>query len=267
MKNSDGSDVHSILNHPIRRKILRLIAEKGYATFTDFKNSLNLKVGTLYYHLDNLGDFISQDDQKRYLLTSRGIEALKLMDRSEDITTTDETVLLKAFYGIGLKPIVDYILEKPKEFLPFGILIVFLLSYVTYLAELNTILLFFTESSVSLLSMVFILSFVRWFYIYLFIEIFCGLIFKRSIFSLGTLTGTLWAQFPLIFYVLLWRFGGVYRIGNDFFQLMFQLFFQIWLLLVITYVITKSKQLKIEKAFLISILIHYFNIVILQFII
>jgi hypothetical protein len=260
------SDVHSVLNHPIRRKILRLIAEKGYATFTDFKNTLNLKVGTLYYHLDNLGDLISQDDQKRYLLTSLGIEALKLMERSENITITEDTVLFKAFYGISLKPIVDYILEKPKEFLPFGILIVFLLSYVTYLAELNTILLFFTKSSVALLSMVFILSFIRWLYIYLFIEIFCGVIFKRNLFSLGTLTGSLCVQFPLILYVLLWRFGGIYLIGNEFFQLMFQLFFQIWLLFLITYVITKSKQLKIEKAFLISILIHYFNIVIIQFI-
>jgi DNA-binding transcriptional ArsR family regulator len=267
MRTSDASEVHSILNHPIRRKILRLIAEKGYATFTDFKNTLNLKVGTLYYHLDILGDLISQDDQKRYLLTSHGIEALKLMERSEDIIRTDETVLFKAFYAISLKPIVDYILEKPKEFLPFGILIVFLLSYVTFLAELNTVLLFFTTSSVSLFSMVFILSFVRWLYIYLFIEIFCGVIFKRSLFSLVTLTGSLWVQFPLVLYVILWRFGGIYRIGNEFFQLMFQLFFQIWLLFLITYVVKQSKQLKIEKAFLISILIHYLNIVVLQFII
>jgi hypothetical protein len=214
-----------------------------------------------------LGDLISQDDQKRYLLTSHGIEALKLMERSEEITTTDETVLFRAFYGISLKPIVDYILEKPKEFLPLGILIVFLLSYVTYLAELSTILLFFTDSAVSVFSMVFILSFIRWLYIYLFIEIFCGVIFKKNLFSFGALTGSLCVQFPLILYVLLWRFGGIYRIGIEFFQLMFQLFFQIWLLFLITYVITKSKQLKIEKAFLISILIHYFNIVIIQFLI
>ena len=268
MKNRDSPDIHSILNHPIRREILKLIAEKGYATFTDFKNSLKLKVGTLYYHLDNLGDFIEQDDQKRYYLTSLGIEALKLMERSKDIIIiTEEKLFFKAFYGISLKPITDYILENPKKFLPFGILISLLLSYITYLAKLNTILLFFAESSVSILSIIFLLGFIRWIYIYLFIEIFCTLVFKRSIGDLGTLMGTLWVQFPLILYVLLWRFGGIYRLGNEFFQLMFQLCFQIWLLFLITYVITKSKQLRIEKAFLISLLIHYFNIVIIQFII
>ncbi len=267
MKNSDTSDVHSILNHPIRRKILKLIAEKGYATFTDFKTSLNLKVGTLYYHLDNLGDFITQDDQKRYRLTSLGIEALELMERSKDITTTEETLFLKAFYGISLKPITDYILENPKILLPFGVLIIVILSYFTYLAKLNAILLFFSENPASNLSTVIIFGFMRWIYVYLFIEIFCALVFKRSIGNLATMTGTLWVQLPLIFYVILWRFGGIFRIGNELFQLMFQLIFQIWLLFLVTYVITKTKQLRIEKAFLISILIHYFNIIVIQFII
>ena len=29
MENRDSSDIHSILNHPIRREVLKLIAEKG----------------------------------------------------------------------------------------------------------------------------------------------------------------------------------------------------------------------------------------------
>lgn len=64
-------DVFRVLSHPLRRKILRFIAEKGSASYKDLTKIVP-KPGALYHHLRLLGDLIYQDDRKLYRLTKKG---------------------------------------------------------------------------------------------------------------------------------------------------------------------------------------------------
>jgi len=70
---------YEALDHEIRRKILRMIGERGYGTFTEFKKTLEIGTGTLYHHLNILAPLVYQKDDKKYYLTKLGEMTLNFM--------------------------------------------------------------------------------------------------------------------------------------------------------------------------------------------
>lgn len=70
---------YEALDHEIRRKILRMIGERGYCTFTEFKKTLTIGTGTLYHHLNILSPLVYQQDNKKYYLTKLGEMTLNFM--------------------------------------------------------------------------------------------------------------------------------------------------------------------------------------------
>jgi len=63
----DTSRYYALLKDPARRKIVTLLGEQGKMGFKDLKENLQLGVGTLYYHLDMLLDFLTQDKHRKYI--------------------------------------------------------------------------------------------------------------------------------------------------------------------------------------------------------
>jgi len=57
-----------------RQKLLELIAEKGPITVKDLRQLTGMSVGSLYHHLSKLEEYLTQDDQKRYMLSAKGKE-------------------------------------------------------------------------------------------------------------------------------------------------------------------------------------------------
>ena len=72
-KNSDAA-VFSALKHDIRRKILRLLAEKP-STYTEILMALGIESGHLAYHLRNMGTLIEKDEKGVYTLSENGLTA------------------------------------------------------------------------------------------------------------------------------------------------------------------------------------------------
>lgn len=72
--------IFKALNHPLRIKILRLIAKKGYASYKELAK-LEPKSGVLYHHLKLLGDLIYQDENKLYRLTEKGWIIIDFLDK------------------------------------------------------------------------------------------------------------------------------------------------------------------------------------------
>nr|MDO8084127.1 helix-turn-helix domain-containing protein [Candidatus Sigynarchaeum springense] len=70
---------YEALDHEIRRRILRMIGEKGVCTFTEFKSELDIGTGTLYHHLNILSPLVFQKDDKKYYLTKLGEMTLRFM--------------------------------------------------------------------------------------------------------------------------------------------------------------------------------------------
>lgn len=75
--------IFTSLKHPIRRRILRMLAN-GHLTFSEILESLSIDSGHLSYHLENLGDLVTRSQDGKYGLSSIGIAAVKLMSGVEE---------------------------------------------------------------------------------------------------------------------------------------------------------------------------------------
>lgn len=63
-----------------RIKILRAIADRnGFAGFSDIKSSTGLSTGSIYYHLERMGNFVTKDS-KHYTITEEGLQFLREAD-------------------------------------------------------------------------------------------------------------------------------------------------------------------------------------------
>ena len=68
----DLSRYYTLLRDPARRKIIEILGIQEKIGFKELRETLGLGVGTVYYHLDMLSDFITQDKQRKYRLNDRG---------------------------------------------------------------------------------------------------------------------------------------------------------------------------------------------------
>lgn len=80
------SRIFIALKHPVRRKILRMLNEKR-CTYTEILNNLGVGTGFLNYHLENMSELISKDNDGRYFVSSFGEAALSLLSGVESPVT------------------------------------------------------------------------------------------------------------------------------------------------------------------------------------
>ena len=70
----------SALNHPIRRRIIEMLARNS-VTYTCMLEELDIDTGKLNFHLKKLGDLIEKDEKGLYKLTDRGLRAFSIMQQ------------------------------------------------------------------------------------------------------------------------------------------------------------------------------------------
>jgi DNA-binding transcriptional ArsR family regulator len=77
------SVIFTSLKHPLRRRILRMLAEKPM-NFTEIQESLTVDSGHLNYHLESLGELVIHLNKEKYGLSTAGKAAVKLMSGVEE---------------------------------------------------------------------------------------------------------------------------------------------------------------------------------------
>ncbi len=82
--------IFAALKHPLRRRILLLLDEKGEVSFTDIQKAVGLEdTGLMSYHLKELELLVSQSTRGRYWLSEIGktsVALLKKVERSRDVS-------------------------------------------------------------------------------------------------------------------------------------------------------------------------------------
>jgi DNA-binding transcriptional ArsR family regulator len=63
--------IFKAMQHPIRRRILRMISEKP-STYTEIQRDLNIDNGLLNYHLEALSSLITKNGEEKYTLSDFG---------------------------------------------------------------------------------------------------------------------------------------------------------------------------------------------------
>ena len=72
------STIFTALRHPIRRRILRMLATEPM-TFTAMLNRLGIESPHLTYHLESLGVLLAKTDRGTYQLSTFGRAAVATM--------------------------------------------------------------------------------------------------------------------------------------------------------------------------------------------
>ena len=84
---SSDEEIYSImfssLKHPVRRKILRMLAKKQMS-FSQMLEGLGVSSSHLTYHLENLGELLSKAENGRYKLSTFGEAAVNTMKIVEE---------------------------------------------------------------------------------------------------------------------------------------------------------------------------------------
>ena len=83
------STIFTSLNHGVRRKILKMLAESP-RSFSDMFEDLGISSSHFNYHLDNLGDLVSKTEDGKYKLSFLGEAAMAMMSKVEEAPAPHE---------------------------------------------------------------------------------------------------------------------------------------------------------------------------------
>jgi hypothetical protein len=109
-----------------RIKILKAIADRnGVAGFSDIKLSTGLSTGSIYYHLERMGNYVTKSS-KYYMITEEGLQLLREVDpkyagitpikrteeqvQPEDSVTSEETIKRPRYLGVRQYAFVGVVL-------------------------------------------------------------------------------------------------------------------------------------------------------------
>ena len=84
------SRILSVLSHPLRRQIILFLNEEKKATFTDLATFTAVDTGKLSFHLRTLGDFLDQTPEGKYILSTKGKNAIILIKDLEEWALSSE---------------------------------------------------------------------------------------------------------------------------------------------------------------------------------
>lgn len=267
--------LYGIVSHPLRRKIIEVLGGEGPTSFTTLKKRVDAKVGTLYYHLDMLKGLVSQDSQKRYQLTSVGVDAYRRLQAPEYVESTS---LLVQNLPVNRGPV-----ERVARVLALGPLwpslvsgsilprsgaaaLVGLGALLVYQTRLETVLLFLNPvlTGSALLSLEFILS---WIILYGITDAVGTFLFHRKGEHLALLLGTGYALTPLLGFAVWWDFVVYYSFRTPLvsmfvFSRVLLIVLQAWSLAIMAQGVSVVKGLRLERAGVVSLVVAYVNIMI-----
>jgi DNA-binding transcriptional ArsR family regulator len=257
-----------LLRDPARRKIIDLLGEQGKMSFKDLRSNLSLGVGTVYYHLDMLSDFISQDKSRKYALNDRGqllYRSLKDGRVSPALNAGGEAFGHRLGRWLFLSPIFSRSVRM-NSFL-FGAITILILGAVgSALDNLEPLFFFYFTSTRSFESIVIMWLF-YWVSLFLLSDAIIYVFFRRTGGDLQLFACVGVAALPLAFFPYIYMlFPYVYKAiptAAPWLSRVVLLILQIWALLLISSAFSFGKGLRLDRSIIVTLIILYFNIVLL----
>ncbi|MHA1303778.1 MAG: winged helix-turn-helix domain-containing protein [Candidatus Heimdallarchaeaceae archaeon] len=254
------------LSNPIRRELISFIGEKsgidGSVSFTQIQHKFEMKVGTLYHHLDSLGDLITQDEKKRYLLTIKGKQAYNLIEDeldsvAKDISSYGSFIFLHKFF---LRSFFDFIRKDSLRFFGVSLFVFSGLIVATYFISYSPIFLFPSYITPQYLApVIFVFSTLI---IYLLAEILSLVLFRKKHNKLALFQAIVFAQVPLILFCIFEYFVTDFTypaspLDLDLWLFLLFVLIQVLFLGILIESLIVIKELRMEKAGLIALLVVY----------
>jgi len=261
----DPSRYHALLKDETRRRIVEMLGEQEKVGFKELRDNLKVGVGTLYYHLDILADFITQDKNRKYALNERG----RLLYQTIKEGTMPAALKLDRTYQIGmlrwlfLSPIMSRMSSYTK-WLPVSALIFVFGAVGVGLARLDPILLFYapTTRSFELTAASFLFYWIGAFFL---VDLLAYLIYRRigediHLFVCMGIAAIPLAAYPYLHMIL---YLAVPPTVVTYVLRGVLLVLQVWSLILLTSAFSYGKGLRLERAVILSLSLLYANIALL----
>lgn len=271
-KAKDITKVYSALSHPLRKKIVELLGEKQLAGFKDFKDTFKVSVGTLYYHLDMLDDLITQNKEKKYVLTDKGKSALRFLKSNEEQFKHEKAFEERkpSAFSSFVNEIVfgrwlfTSVASNPLRYLPEVLILVGLGAWIFAETNIEPLMLFYNNQPTWSSHLIIMAEFVAsWIVIFGLCEVLSIIFFRRIGGEMSLLVSTALSLLPLLVLPSFIYLDNLLNLGfniNWLWVNVFLLIFQAWIICLLTAALGFSKGLKLEKTALISLTVMYFSI-------
>jgi DNA-binding transcriptional ArsR family regulator len=261
----DLSRYYTLLRDPARRKIIEILGTQDKIGFKELREALGLGIGTVYYHLDMLSDFMTQDKQRKYRLNDRGQMLYKILKDGNVPATLEigEAFSHRIAKWLFLSPVFAKT-AKPLKLLPISIAILLIGAFGSAYANLSPALFFYFRYSVYEFSSIIALYIFTWIGLFLFAEFFTYLLYRRVGNDLQLFTCVGVASLPLAVYPYI--YFALFTAFSDFSLVIMQcilILLQIFCLLLVSAAFCFGKGIRLDKAIVISLTALYLNIAIL----
>jgi len=250
----DLSRYYTLLRDPARRKIIDILGVQEKIGFKELREVLGLGVGTVYYHLDMLSDFLTQDKQRKYRLNDRGRALYRIMKEGSVPATLEisEAFSHRIARWLFLSPVFAKT-AKPLMLLPVSIAILLIGAVGSAYAKLDSALFFYFPYSVYSFTGVIALYILNWIGLFLFAELFTYVVYRRAGNDIQLFTCVGLATFPMA------AFPYIYMSIPDIVSQYVMFVLQIWSLLLISAAFCFGKGIRLDKALVISLIAMYLN--------
>jgi DNA-binding transcriptional ArsR family regulator len=251
----DLSRYYTLLRDPARRKIIEILGVQEKIGFKELREALGLGVGTVYYHLDMLSDYITQDKQRKYRLNDRGQMLYKVLKDGSIPTSLEigEAFSHRLGKWLFLSPVFAKTV-KPLRLLPVSIAILLLGALGSSYAKLDPALFFYFPYSAYNFTSILTLFIFNWIGLFLFAEFLTYLLYRRVGNDLQLFTCIGLAAFPIAIFPYVYIFTSETIAQYSLFIL------QIWSLLLVSAAFCFGKGIRLDKAIVVSLAAMYLNI-------
>lgn len=254
----DLSRYYTLLRDPARRKIIEILGTQKKIGFKELREALGLGVGTVYYHLDMLSDFLIQDKQRKYQLNDRGKMLYRTLKEGSIPPTLEitEAFTHRLAKWLFLSPVFAKTV-KPLRFLPVSIAVLLIGAIGAAYAKLDSALFFYFPYSIYSFMGIVALYIFNWIGLFLFAELFTYLVYRRVGNDLQLFTCLGLAAFPIAI------FPYVNLFISDVISQYILFALQIWSLLLVSAAFCFGKGIRLDKAVVVSLTAMYLNIALL----
>jgi len=258
-----------LLRDPARRKIIELLGQQDKIGFKELRSSLGLGVGTVYYHLDMLSDFLTQDKSRKYSLNDRGqllYRTLKDGSISPALKIGSEALSHRLGRWLFLSPIFAKSVRL-RVFLPAAVAVLILGAFGSALAKQEPVFFFYFASTRSFENVALIFLF-YWVGLFLLADAFIYVLFRRTggdlqLFACVGVAALPLALFPYVYVLVLPYVTSLMPPASFWLPRFVLLIFQVWTLLLISSAFSFGKGLRLDRSIIVTLVILYLNIVVL----
>jgi hypothetical protein len=205
-----------------------------------------------------LSDFVTQDKQRKYRLNDRGQMLYRILKDGNVPASLDmsEAFSHRIAKWVFLSPLFAQT-SKPLRLMPVSIAILLVGAVGTAYAKLDSALFFYFPYSAYNFTSIIALYISNWIGLFLFVELFAFLLYRRVGNDIQLLACLGLAAFPMAV------FPFIYLFISDIHSQYAMFVLQVWGILLVSAAICFGKGLRLDKAIVISLTAIYLNIAIL----